>query len=92
MSEEIKPVVVEQTADVENKEQEVKAPVADKVAEVAEEVKEKVEEKVEEVKEAVVNYGEKTLSELSDLFQSLTESVDRRPITMPIIAFFRVLF
>ena len=77
MSEEIKPVVNEVPADVENKEQEVKAPVADKVAEVAEEVKEKVEEKVEEVKEAVVNYGEKTLSELSDLFQSLTESVDR---------------
>ena len=77
MSEEIKPVVNEVPADVENKEQEVKAPVADKVAEVADQVKEKVEEKVEEVMEAVVNYGEKTLSELSDLFQSLTESVDR---------------
>mgnify|MGYP002626660166 CR=1 FL=1 len=32
---------------------------------------------METVKEAVVNYGEKTLAELSGLFQELTESVDR---------------
>ena len=32
---------------------------------------------VEEVKETVVNYAEKTLAELSGLFQELTESVDR---------------
>ncbi len=44
---------------------------------VVEEVKEEVKEAVEEAKEAVVNFGEKTLSELSGLFQELTESADR---------------
>ena len=48
MSEEIKPVVNEETADVANKEQ-----------------------------EEVVNFAEKTLAELSGLFQSLSESEDR---------------
>ena len=50
MSEEMKPVAVQQpeTADVENKEQ-----------------------------ETVQNFGEKTLAELSELFQSLSNSVDR---------------
>ncbi len=48
MSEEIKPVVEQQTADVEPKEQ-----------------------------ETVVNFGEKTLAELADLFQLLKESEDR---------------
>ena len=58
MSEEMKPVVpVEETADVEQKEQEVSV--------------------VEEVKEAVVNYAEKTLAELSELFQNLKDSEDR---------------
>ena len=66
MSEEIKPVVNE-TADVANQEQEVKeAPVVEEVKEV-----------VEEVKETIVNYGEKTLAELSNLFQQLKESEDR---------------
>ena len=53
---------------------------AEPVEEVKEEAQEAVEEAkdvVEEVKEAVVNYGEKTLAELSGLFQELTESVDR---------------
>ena len=49
MSEEMKPVVQEEAADVAQKEQE--APV--------------------------VNYGEKTLAELSELFQQLKESADR---------------
>ena len=49
MSEEIKPVVTEEPADVEIKEQE----------------------------SPVVNFAEKTLAELSDLFQALTESADR---------------
>ena len=54
----MKPVVpVEETADVEQKEQEVSV--------------------VEEVKEAVVNYAEKTLAELSELFQNLKDSEDR---------------
>ena len=48
--------------------------------EVKEEVKEvvaEVKEVVEEAKEAVVNFSEKTLAELSGLFQELTESADR---------------
>ena len=45
--------------------------------EVKEEVKEEEKEAVEEAKEAVVNFGEKTLAELSGLFQELTESADR---------------
>ncbi len=49
----------------------------EEVASVVEEVKEEVKEAVEEVKETVVNYGEKTLAELSGLFQELTESADR---------------
>ena len=74
MSEEIKPVVNEVPADVEKKEQEVKeTPVVEEVKEVKEDVK----EAVEEVKEAVVNFGEKTLAELSELFQQLKESEDR---------------
>ena len=84
MSEEIKPVVNE-TADVAKQEQEVKespiveevkdavAAVADKAAEVVDSVK----DAVEEVKEAAVNYGEKTLAELSELFQQLKASEDR---------------
>ena len=77
MSEEIKPVVNEVPADVEKKEQEVKeTPVVEEVKEVKE-VKEDVKEAVEEVKDAVVNFGEKTLAELSELFQQLKESEDR---------------
>ena len=93
MSEELKPEVLEtvnETLDVaqeESKEtvektveevQETAAPVVEEVKETVEEVKEEVKETVEEeVKEAVVNYGEKTLAELSGLFQELTESADR---------------
>ena len=92
MSEELKPEVLEtvnETLDVaqeESKEtvektveevQETAAPVVEEVKETVEEVKEEVKEVVEEVKEAVVNYGEKTLAELSGLFQELTESADR---------------
>ena len=66
MSEEIKPVEKIETADVEKKEQVT-----------VEEVLDKVEEVIEEMKENAVNYGEKTLAELSELFQSLNESVDR---------------
>ena len=47
------------------------------VEEVKEEVKEEEKGAVEEAKEAVVNFGEKTLAELSGLFQELTESADR---------------
>jgi len=89
MSEEIKPEVMvnPQTADVAPKEQETAAVVEETVVEApaeeakeetkVEEVKEKVEEAVEEVKETVVNYADKTLAELSELFQKLSESEDR---------------
>ncbi|MBQ3767080.1 MAG: DUF349 domain-containing protein [Bacteroidales bacterium] len=88
MSEEMKPEALEtvvETADVAQEEPVVTAEtVEEKIEEKTEEVVEKVEEKVEEVKEVaeevketVVNYGEKTLAELSGLFQELTESADR---------------
>ena len=88
MSEEIKPVVLEETADVAKQEQEVvEAPVVEEKPAVEEvpaveeapvvEEAPAVAEVVEEVKAAVVNYGEKSLAELSSLFQSLSESVDR---------------
>ena len=89
MSEEIKPEVMvnPQTADVAPEEQETAAVVEETVVEApaeeakeetkVEEVKEKVEEAVEEVRETVVNYADKTLAELSELFQKLSESEDR---------------
>ena len=84
MSEEIKPVVNE-TADVAKQEQEIKeAPVVEEVKDAiaavsdkASEVMDDVKDSVEKVKEAAVNYGEKTLAELSNLFQQLKESEDR---------------
>ena len=71
MSEEIKPVVSEEPADVAPKEQET--PVQEETPVAAE----PVQEILEEVKVTVVNYGEKTLAELSELFQQLKESADR---------------
>ena len=64
---------------VEEAVEEAKEEVAEEAEEksVVEEVKEEVKEVVEEAKEAVVNFGEKTLAELSGLFQELTESADR---------------
>ena len=50
---------------------------AKEVVEEAKDVVEEAKEVVEEVKETVVNYGEKTLAELSGLFQELAESADR---------------
>ena len=55
MSEELKPVVQEETADVAQN----------------------VEQAVEEAKEEVVNFAEKTLAQLTGLFQELKESEDR---------------
>ncbi len=69
----------------------VAAAVSDKVAEVVDQVSDKigqlkeehsddieqVKETIADVKDAVVNYAEKTLAELSGLFESLSESVDR---------------
>ncbi len=93
MSEELKPEVagtVNETLDVaqETSQETVEETVEETAVEAKEEVKEEVKEivedvvadakeAVEEVKEAVVNYGEKTLAELSGLFQELTESADR---------------
>jgi hypothetical protein len=64
---------------VEEAVEEAKEEVAEEAEEksVVEEVKEEVKEAVEEAKESVVNFGEKTLAELSGLFQELTESADR---------------
>ena len=82
MSEEIKPEVIvnPETADVAPKEQETAAVVEETVVEApAEEAKvePKVEEVKEEVKETVMNFADKTLAELSELFQKLSESEDR---------------
>ena len=82
MSEEIKPEVVvnPETADVAPKEQETAAVVEETVVEApAEEAKvePKVEEVKEEVKETVMNFADKSLAELSELFQKLSDSEDR---------------
>ncbi|MBQ6761992.1 MAG: DUF349 domain-containing protein [Bacteroidales bacterium] len=81
MSEELKPEVLEtvnETLDVAQEEsKETVEKTVEEVQETAAPVVEEVKEVVEEVKEAVVNYGEKTLAELSGLFQELTESADR---------------
>ena len=72
---------VEET--VEEVAKEVAEEVVEEVKEEAEEqsvvedVKEEAKEAVEVAKEAVVNFSEKTLAELSGLFQELTESADR---------------
>ena len=70
---------VEETVEevVEEVKEETKEEVKEEVKEVVAEVKEEVKEAVEEAKEAVVNFSEKTLAELSGLFQELTESADR---------------
>ena len=86
MSEELKPEVLEtvnETLDVaqEASQETVEETVEEVVEEVKEETQEEVQEEakevVEEAKEAVVNFNEKTLAELSGLFQELTESADR---------------
>ena len=70
---------VEETVEevVEEVKEATQEEVNEEAKEVAEEVKEEVKEVVEEAKEAVVNFNEKTLAELSGLFQELTESADR---------------
>ena len=78
--EEPKTVQQEQTAPVAEEApetSEVVKEVVEEAKDVVAEVVDEVKEAVEEVKETVVNYGEKTLAELSGLFQELTESVDR---------------
>ena len=51
--------------------------IASDVAEKAEEVAAKVEDKAEEVKEEALNLADKTLAELSELFQNLKDGADR---------------
>ena len=75
--EESKETVEETVEEVVEEAKEAVEAVAEETVEVAEEAVEEAAEAVEEVKEAVVNYGEKTLAELSGLFQELTESPDR---------------
>ena len=84
MSEEMKPEVLETVIETADVAQETSREVVEEAKEVVEKAVDAVEEKVEEVKEAaeevketVINYGEKTLAELSGLFQELTESEDR---------------
>ena len=80
MSEEIKPVVNPETPDVEKVEQEPvqeESSVTEQIAAAVETAQEKVQEAMEEVKQDAVNLGEKTLAELSDLFQTLKDSADR---------------
>ena len=58
----------------------VGAKITKKVKELKEkavEVKDQVADKAADVKETVINFGEKTLSQLSDMFQELSDSVDR---------------
>ena len=71
----VEEVAEEAAEEVKEAAEEVKEEAEEKP--VVEEVKEEVKEAVEEAKEAVVNFSEKTLAELSGLFQELTESVDR---------------
>ena len=75
--EESKETVEETVEEVVEEAKEVAETVAEEAVEAAEEAVEEAKEVVEEVKETVVNYGEKTLAELSGLFQELTESPDR---------------
>ena len=72
--------ITEKLKDLKEKAIEVKEKVADKVADLKEkgaDVKDQVADKADDVKETVVNFGEKTLAELSAMFQELSESVDR---------------
>ena len=80
----MKPEVLETVIETADVAQETSQEVVEEAKEVVEKTVEAVEEKVEEVKEAaeevkeaVINYGDKTLAELSGLFQELTESEDR---------------
>ena len=69
--------------------QEIISDVEEKAAEVVEEIKEQIEdikediaeidvqEKVDDAKEAVSNFADKSLAELSELFQNLKDSADR---------------
>ena len=70
---------VEETVEevVEQVKEEAEEEVKEETEAVVKDVKEEVKEVVEEAKEAVVNLSEKTLAELSGLFQELTESADR---------------
>ena len=76
MSEEMKPEVLETVIETADVAQETSQEAVEEVKEVVEKAEE-VKEAAEEVKETVINYGEKTLAELSGLFQELTESEDR---------------
>ena len=84
MSEETKPVVPVEPADVEIQEQPEKVQVTEEAIEAKEasEVQEAPEAKAApeaapEAKEEPMNLADKTLAELSELFQSLKESADR---------------
>ena len=73
MSEEIKPEVLE-TPDVAQEEQDS---LKEMISDAVEMVQDKVADLKEDHKETIVNFSEKTLAELSALFQELSESADR---------------
>ena len=77
---EVKEKVAEKMAGAKETASNMKEEVLDKAVEVkdkAVEMKDQVADKADDVKETVVNFGEKTLAELSAMFQELSESVDR---------------
>lgn len=57
--------------------QEIISDVEEKAAEVRENIADAIEDKGEDIKESVSNFADKTLAELSDMFQNLKESTDR---------------
>ena len=76
--------VKEAAADVADKVEALTEAVGAKITEKAKELKDKavevkdqVADKAADVKETVINFGEKTLSQLSEMFQELSDSVDR---------------
>ena len=76
--------VKEAAADVAEKVEALTEAVGAKITEKAKELKDKavevkdqVADKAADVKETVINFGEKTLSQLSEMFQELSDSVDR---------------
>ena len=78
VAQEQEPVSVKQAAaEVSEKIGVLASAVAASVKDKVQDVKETVAEKVDDAKESVLNFSEKSLSELSALFQELADSVDR---------------
>ncbi|MBR1872274.1 MAG: hypothetical protein IJ795_03600, partial [Bacteroidales bacterium] len=77
MSEEINPDAIK-ASDVAAEEMQTPAPKEEvSLSEKAGEIVDKAAEKVEDLAAEAVNYGEKTLAELTGMFEGLMEDVDR---------------